>query len=91
MTRCNCDLWQEGAPYPRTCGVCGLGPCTKREKLIEATRRELNFVKEAEEAIRVALLRLEDKTGKSVESVNVDTRNFGRLSTEIFLTSTRRE
>lgn len=25
--RCNQELQNEGAAYPRTCALCGLGPC----------------------------------------------------------------
>lgn len=27
MKRCSQELQAEGRPYPRTCAVCGLGPC----------------------------------------------------------------
>ena len=46
------------------------------EKPIAAARRELDLVKTAEEVIRLALLTLEGKTGKSISRVDVDTRNF---------------
>ena len=29
MSQAQCDLKALGLPYPRTCPVCGLGPCTK--------------------------------------------------------------
>lgn len=29
MTECQQDLRAEGKPYPRTCQLCGLGPCKK--------------------------------------------------------------
>lgn len=38
---------------------------------------------EAEEAIRELLLELEDKTGKRVDAVTVDTRNHAECRTEI--------
>jgi uncharacterized membrane protein YgcG len=38
---------------------------------------------EAEEAIRELLLALEDKTGKRVDAVTVDTRNHAECRTEI--------
>ncbi len=60
------------------------------EKPIHAARRELDAVKKAQEIIRTALLALESATGKSIESVRVDTRNFANLDTEIWLTEERR-
>ena len=48
-------------------------------------------IKRAEERIRRVLLDLEEATGKSIDLVNVDTRNWGRLATEIFLTTTVRQ
>ena len=56
----------------------------------EAAQREIAAITQAEEKIRRILLDLEDATGKSVEQVNVDTRNWVSLSTEIFLTMTVR-
>ena len=39
----------------------------------------------AEKAIQKILRDLEDETFKSVDQVNVDTRNFANCATEIFL------
>lgn len=39
---------------------------------------------EAEEAIRELLLELEDKTGKRIDAVTIDTRNCAAYRTEIF-------
>ena len=66
-------------------------PITPTLKPIETARAELNRVTEAETAIAAILLRLEQDTGKSIDVVNVDTRNWGRLATEIFLTTTPRQ
>lgn len=41
-------------------------------------------IKEAEEAIRKILIDLQDAIGEEIESVNVDTRNFANLATEIW-------
>jgi uncharacterized membrane protein YgcG len=38
---------------------------------------------EAEEAIQELLLELEDKTGKRIDAVTVDTRNFAECRTAI--------
>lgn len=46
--------------------------------------------KKAEADIRAILNRLERDTMLSVEAVSVDTRNFGQLSTEIYLTTKAR-
>ncbi len=42
-------------------------------------------VVETEAKIRAALVRLEEQTGKRVDFVEVDTRNFANLRTEIHL------
>lgn len=42
-----------------------------------------DWANEAEEAIRELLLALEDKTGKRIDAVTVDTRNFAECRTEI--------
>lgn len=47
-------------------------------------------VKSAEEKIRRALYELEEETHLYVDSVSVDTRNFARLGTEIWLTKRMR-
>lgn len=60
------------------------------EKPIQAAQRELDAVKKAQEAIRTILLRLEEETGKSIDSVEVDTRNFAQLATQIWLTAAGR-
>lgn len=41
-------------------------------------------IKQAEEAIRRLLLDLQDEIGERVERVEVDTRNFANLATEIW-------
>lgn len=46
--------------------------------------------KKAQEAIQKILLSLERDTRLSVDAVTVDTRNFGQLKTEIFLTDKQR-
>ena len=56
---------------------------------IEAYRKTRGM-KTSSEVIRLALLTLEGKTGKSIESVRVDTRNFANLETEIWLTEEKR-
>lgn len=38
----------------------------------------------AEIAIEKILINLENETGKTIDSVNVDTRNFANCNTEIF-------
>jgi hypothetical protein len=32
MTECQQELRAAGRPYPRTCPICGLGPCQRRPK-----------------------------------------------------------
>ncbi len=44
----------------------------------------------AEKAIQKILHRLEHDTMMSVETISVDTRNFGQLATEIYLTHKQR-
>ena len=34
MTQCRNLLQMAGEPYPRTCAVCGLGPCSKFRKRV---------------------------------------------------------
>lgn len=41
------------------------------------------WANEAEEAIRDILCELENKTGKSIDAVTVDTRNYAAYRTEI--------
>lgn len=53
--------------------------------------RETESVHEAETAIVKILARLEDETGKSIDHVDVDTRNWGRLATTITLTTRVRQ
>lgn len=43
------------------------------------------YLRRTEQQIQRALLDLPEITGRDVESVNVDTRNFANLKTEIFL------
>lgn len=37
MSEASCILRQQGRPYPRTCAVCGLGPCGHAKPLRAAT------------------------------------------------------
>jgi hypothetical protein len=48
-------------------------------------------IAKAKLAIRRILADLEEETGMSVNFVNVDTRNFSNLATEIFLTYEQRQ
>lgn len=89
MNRCNKDLMTEGEPYPRTCALCGLGPCKNAKP--GPSRQELDAIKAAETAIQATLHALEESTGKSIDNVDIDTRNFGKLATEISLTSKPRQ
>lgn len=47
-------------------------------------------VKVAESEIQRVLLELEEKSGLAVDRVEVDTRNWAQLRTEITLTTTKR-
>lgn len=47
------------------------------------------YLKEAEHRIQGILLDLEAETGRSIDCVNVDTRNFGNCRVEIFLEPSR--
>lgn len=51
----------------------------------EPTESEITLLDEAENAIRELLLELEDKTGKRIYVVIVDTRSFADCRTEIIL------
>jgi hypothetical protein len=42
-------------------------------------------VDELEHAIRTLLLDFEEESGREIESVRVDTRNFANLHVEVFL------
>ena len=44
------------------------------------------LLKQAEERIQRILIDLEEETGKRIDHVEVDTRNFAQLRTEITLT-----
>lgn len=46
---------------------------------------EVSAIKDAEDRIRHILAELEEETGKVVDHVEVDTRNFAQLRTEIRL------
>lgn len=54
------------------------------------TKKHADAVRRAEERIQCTLADLEEETGATVESVEVDTRNFSALRTEIWLTMERR-
>lgn len=47
--------------------------------------------RKAEQAIEKILLGLERDTMKSIDAVSVDTRNFGQLATEIYLSDKQRQ
>lgn len=47
-------------------------------------------LRKAEKAVQKILFDLEQETRMSVENVEVDTRNFAQLRTEIFLTEKQR-
>jgi len=55
--------------------------------MTEAKQEEL--LAEAEAEIQRSLLTLEGRTGKRVEFVRVDTRNFANCATEIFFANQR--
>ena len=46
-------------------------------------------VRDAERRIQRILIELEDETAKRIDLVEVDTRNFGQLKTEIHLIEVR--
>lgn len=50
---------------------------------VDDAKRNGELADEAENAIREILLELEDKTGKRIDQVTVDTRNFAECRTEI--------
>lgn len=54
-----------------------------KEHPSEADRDRFLWATEAEDAIREILLGLEDKTGKRVDAVTIDTRNHAECRTEI--------
>lgn len=54
------------------------------------TEKHKAAVERAEKRVREILYELEEETGASIESVEVDTRNFAQLSTDIWLTTERR-
>lgn len=39
MSQCQQDLRNAGKPYPRTCLLCGLGPCQKYPKMSDITAK----------------------------------------------------
>ncbi len=55
------------------------------------TARILSLLARAEESISRTLLSLEQETGFSIDDVDVDTRNFGRLRIEVRLTKRVRQ
>jgi hypothetical protein len=57
----------------------------KARSMDELTPEEL-IIQDAEKRIRRILIDLEEATGKRVDHVEVDTRNFVNLHTEITLT-----
>ncbi len=57
----------------------------------EPTPDEAKLVSAAEAAIVAILAKLEDATGRSIDFVEVDTRNWGRLGTTILLTRRARQ
>lgn len=60
------------------------------DKVLDTTNAHIAAVERAEQRVRDILSELEEETGATIESVDVDTRNFSGLRTEIFLTSERR-
>lgn len=52
MAEKSCDLRRSGHAYPRTCAVCGLGPCqspdpippTQRQELVNEVMRAAKFL-----------------------------------------------
>lgn len=56
----------------------------------ETTQKHRAAIDRAEERVRKILLNLEEETGATIESVEVDTRNFSGLRTDIWLTMDRR-
>lgn len=54
------------------------------------TEKHKAAVERAEERVREILFDLEEETGASIESVEIDTRNFAQLRTDIWLTMERR-
>lgn len=56
----------------------------------ETTQKHRATIDRAEERVREILFDLEEQTGASIESVEVDTRNFAQLRTDIWLTMERR-
>jgi hypothetical protein len=85
---------QEGnVPIPRTCPECGLGPCKYRYQRAEIvlTVEQNRSVRLAERIISETLILLEQRLGLSIGKVEVDTRNFSGLATDITLTNERRQ
>ena len=90
--RCNHNLRAENRVIPRTCAKCRLGPCAVYPHIKDdVSPANQALVHKIEELIHDWLVVLEQATGKSIDHVSVDTRNFGRLAVEITLTSKRRE
>ncbi len=56
----------------------------------ETTQKHRAAIDRAEERVREILFDLEEQTGASIESVEIDTRNFAQLRTDIWLTMERR-
>jgi hypothetical protein len=55
------------------------------KQMAAAHRREWGLLKSAELRIQRILIELESETGKAIEHVEVDVRNFAQLATEIVL------
>lgn len=60
------------------------------DHVYETTEKHSAAVKRAENRVREILHELEEETGASIESVEIDTRNFAQLRTDIWLTTERR-
>jgi len=56
----------------------------------ETTQKHRATIDRAEERVREILFDLEEQTGASIESVEIDTRNFAQLRTDIWLTMEQR-
>lgn len=56
----------------------------------ETTEKHQAAVDRAKKRVREILHELEEETGATIESVEVDTRNFSALRTDIWLTMERR-
>lgn len=67
----------------------GMGK-TMADDVNETTQKHRAAIDRAEERVREILFDLEEQTGASIESVEIDTRNFAQLRTDIWLTMERR-